>query len=97
MGMKIIGDSGACETMLPYPRLFLNMTVPRLNLTVVLADGTSVPVDDIGVTMFSSLNWFVRALNNGVLYMYAYDDVECTTHFYNGRMEITSSDGSTNC
>jgi hypothetical protein len=29
MGMKIIGDSGAGETMLPYSRLFLSITVPR--------------------------------------------------------------------
>ncbi len=36
-----------------YPKLFVNMTVPRHNLTVVLADGTPVPVDGIGVTMFS--------------------------------------------
>ncbi len=28
--------------------------------------------------------------------MSAYDDAECTTHFYNGKMETTSVDGSTN-
>jgi hypothetical protein len=28
--------------------------------------------------------------------MSAYDDAECTTHFYNGKMEITSPDGSIN-
>ncbi len=28
--------------------------------------------------------------------MSAYDDAECTTHFYNGRMEITNPDGSIN-
>jgi len=67
MGMKIIGDSGAGETMLPYPRLFLNLTVPSHHLTVVLADGTPVPVDGIGVTIFSPTTWFVRALSVGIL------------------------------
>jgi hypothetical protein len=88
MGMKIIGDSGAGETMLPYPKLFVNMTVPRHNLTVVLADGTPVPVDGIGVTMFSPTTWFVRALSVGILSMSSFDDNECSTHFHDGRMEI---------
>ncbi len=91
MGMKIIGDSGAGETMLPYHHLFLNLTVPRHNLTVVFADGTPVPVDGIGVTMFSPATWFVRALSFGILSMSAYDDAECTTHFYNGKIEIASA------
>ncbi len=34
--------------MLPYPRLFLNITVPRNQLEIVLADGTPVPVEGIG-------------------------------------------------
>ena len=92
MGMKIIGDSGAGETMLPYPKLFVNMTVPRHNLTVVLADGTPVPVDGIGVTMFSPTTWFVRALSVGILSMSSFDDNECSTHFHDGRMEIYDSE-----
>ncbi len=84
MGMKIIGDSGAGETILPYTRLFLNITVPRNQLEIVLADGTPVPADGIGVTLFSPTTWYVRALSVGILSMSAYDDAECTTHFYNG-------------
>jgi hypothetical protein len=89
-------DSGADETILPYPRLFLNMTVPRHHLTVVLADGTPVPVDGIGVTIFSQTTWYVCALSVSILPMSAYDDAECTTHFNNGKMKITNIDGSTN-
>ncbi len=82
MGMKIIGDSGAGETMLPSPQSFVNMTVPRHNLTVVLADGIPVPVDGIGVTMFSPTTWFVCALSVGILSMSSFDDTECFTHFH---------------
>ncbi len=68
------------------------MTVPRHNLTVVLADGTPVPVDGIGVTMFSPTTWFVRALSVGILSMSSFDDNKCSTHFHDGRMEIYDSE-----
>ena len=95
MGMKIIGDSGAGETMLPYPRLFLNMQTPRRHLSVVLADGTPVPVDGIGTTMFSETTWFVRSLSVGILSMSTFDDKGYQTHFYDGMMEICDHDGET--
>ncbi len=48
------------------------------------------------MTIFSQTTWFVRALSIGILSMSVYDDAECTTHFYNGKMKITSADSSTN-
>jgi hypothetical protein len=94
-GMKIIGDSGAGETMLPYPQMFLDITVPRNQLEIVLADGTPVSVDGIGVTLFSKTTWYVRALSLGILSMSAYDDTHCTTHFHDEKMEIISDNGIT--
>ncbi len=64
-------------------------------MTVVLADGTPVPVNGIGVTMFSQTSWFVCSLSVGILFISSFDDTECTTHFYDGKMEIVSTDGST--
>jgi hypothetical protein len=41
--------------------------------------------------MFSPTTCFVRALSIGILYMSAFDDTECSTHFHEGRMEIFDS------
>ncbi len=57
-----------------------------------MADGTPVPVDGIGVTMFSLTTWFVRALSVGIRSMSSFDDNKCSTHFHNGRMEIYDSE-----
>ncbi len=63
IGMKIIGDSGASETMLPYHHLFLKLTVPRHNLTVVLVDGTPVPADGVEKYTFYVYDVIYRYFN----------------------------------